>query len=142
MTDKELIHRAILGNQEAQALCTVKGIAIPCPLCGKEASVEILDCYTAEGLECESESFRKDSFKCICNYLKGGCGASTGVSETKQEALEKWNTRPAPPIGRCGECKWYECGKEWYPYCNHPDGLANSVRATDFCCYFEQGRTK
>ena len=104
MTDKELICRALMGDREAQALCTVIGIAIPCPLCGKEDSVEILDCYTAAGLECESESFRKDYFKCICNYLKGGCGTSTGVSETEQEALEKWNTRPAPPVGRCKDC--------------------------------------
>ena len=141
MTDKELIHRAILGNQEAQALCTVKGIAIPCPLCGKEASVEILDCYTAEGLECESESFRKDTFKCICNYLKGGCGTSAGVSETKQEALEKWNTRPAPPVGRCGECKFYTALGHCKIHSQEPDqygaGAYVEMLPDDFCSYFE-----
>lgn len=137
MTDKELIRRALIGDREARDLCTNKGVAIPCPICGKEDCIEILDCYTAEGLKSEGESFRKDSFKCVCNYLKGGCGTSTGVSKTKQEALYKWNTRPAPPVGRCKDCRWYEYGKAWYPYCNHPDGLANSVKTTDFCSYFE-----
>mgnify|MGYP001623113261 FL=1 len=137
MTDKELIHRALMGEKRAQEECTQKRIALPCPFCGKEDSVETLDCYTAEGLKCESERFRKDYFKCVCNYLKGGCGTSTGVSKTKQEALEKWNTRPAPTVGRCKDCRWYEYGKAWYPYCNHPDGLANSVKTTDFCSYFE-----
>ena len=141
MTDKELIRRALMGEKRAQEECTQKRIALPCPFCGKEDSVETLDCYMAEGLKCESERFRKDYFKCVCNYLKGGCGTSTGVSETKQEALYKWNTRPAPPVGRCKDCRWYEYGKEygkaWYPYCKHLDGLANSVKTTDFCNYFE-----
>lgn len=132
--DKELIRCALLGSREAQALCTVKGIAIPCPLCGKEASVEILDCYTAEGLECESESFRKDTFKCICNHLKGGCGTSTGVSETKQETLEKWNTRPALPIGRCRDCFQYHSEGPGVGYCSLDD---QGREETNFCSEFE-----
>lgn len=146
---KELIHRALLGSREAQQECTDKGIAIPCPLCGEKDSVEILDCYTADGLECESESFRKDSFKCICNYLKGGCGASTGVSETKQEALEKWNTRLVPPIGRCKDCVWSrEPTKEDYKeldrdLLSYKDSLVcdfweREVWGKDFCSYFDK----
>lgn len=103
--DKELIRRALLGDQEAQKECTEKGIKLSCPICGKSDCIEIMDCYTAEGLDCKCQDYRKNSFKCLCNYLKGGCGTSTGVSRTKKEALEKWNTRPAPPIGRCGKCE-------------------------------------
>lgn len=114
MNDKELIRRALMGEKRAQEECTQKRIALPCPFCGKEDSVETLDCYTAEGLKCESERFRKDCFKCVCNYLKGGCGTSTGVSETKQEALEKWNTRPALPVIHA---KW-----EWYGPCRDNKG--------------------
>ena len=118
MTDKELIRRALMGEKRAQEECTQKRIALPCPFCGKEDSVETLDCYTAEGLKCESERFRKDYFKCVCNYLKGGCGTSTGVSETKQEALYKWNTRPAPPVGRCRDCFQYHSEGPGVGYCS------------------------
>ncbi len=92
-------------------------IVLPCPFCGSENIV-------------------------ISNWglWRVWCQECLGKSDdqlSQADAIKKWNTRPAPPIGRCEDCKWYECGKEWYPYCNHPDGLANSVRATDFCCCFE-----
>lgn len=121
MIDKELIRRALMGDQEAQKECTEKGIALPCPFCNGEAHlIRKDDCYSV-----------------VCK--DGTCIASDIKPEYAEimVALFDWNTRPAPPVGRCGECKWYECGKEWYPYCNHPDGLANSVRTTDFCCCFE-----
>lgn len=129
-----LIRRALMGSQEAQQECTEKGIAIPCPLCGKEDCIEILDCYTAAGLESESESFRKDYFKCVCNCLKGGCGTSTGVSETKQEALYKWNTRPAPPVGRCKDCFQYHSEGPGVGYCSLDD---QGREETNFCSEFE-----
>lgn len=149
MTDKELIRRALIGDREARDLCTNKGVAIPCPICGKEDCIEILDCYTAEGLKSEGESFRKDSFKCICNYLKGGCGTSTGVSKTKQEALYKWNTRPAPPVGRCKDCVWSrEPTEEDYKeldrdLLSYKDSLVcdfweREVWCKDFCSYFDK----
>lgn len=145
MTDKELIRRALIGDREARDLCTNKGVAIPCPICGKEDCIEILDCYTAEGLKSEGESFRKDFFKCVCNYLKGGCGTSTGVSKTKQEALYKWNTRPAPPVGRCGECKYFNHFLNAVGHCmihsqekdSFGDGYRVEMLKTDFCSYFE-----
>ena len=135
MTDKELIRRALMGSREAQQECTGKRIALPCPFCGKEDSVETLDCYTAEGLKCESERFRKDYFKCVCNYLKGGCGTSTGVSETKQEALYKWNTRPAPPIGMCKDCLWYLPISKRCKY--SLGGLWGEVNELSFCSCFK-----
>lgn len=135
MTDKELIRRALIGDREARDLCTNKGVAIPCPICGKEDCIEILDCYTAEGLKSEGESFRKDFFKCVCNYLKGGCGTSTGVSKTKQEALYKWNTRPAPPAGRCKDCLWYLPISKRCKY--SLGGLWGEVNELSFCSCFE-----
>lgn len=33
---KELIHRALLGDEQAQQECTEKGIVLPCPFCGNE----------------------------------------------------------------------------------------------------------
>lgn len=39
--------------------------------------------------------------------FRGECADCHAVSEAytiREEALSHWNTRPAPPIGRCGEC--------------------------------------
>ena len=123
MTDKELIRCALLGSREAQKECTEKGIVLPCWRCGGESEIQ------------ELHTGGKPIYAVTCK--KTYCGAYGCACSTQQKAIEYWNTRPAPPIGRCGECKWYEYGKAWYPYCNHPDGLANSVKTTDFCSFFE-----
>ena len=127
MTDKELIRRALMGSREAQRACTDKGIVLPCPCCKGEAYTETF--------------FERKGWRTVVGCSECPVSLSTITYDTEEiaqkKALKDWNTRPAPPIGRCGECKWYECGEEWYPYCNHPDGLANSVKTTDFCSYFE-----
>lgn len=135
MTDKELIRRALMGSQEAQRACTDKGIVLPCPYCGSDKLYvdapyrsDDIPVEMINDIDCDYNGF---SVSCSCgNYIEVERG-------TFKDTLVKWNTRPAPPVGRCKDCKWYECGKEWYPYCNHPYGLSNSVRATDFCCCFE-----
>ena len=88
MTDKELIRRALMGSREAQQTCTDKGIMLPCPFCQGEAIVE----YDV------AAPFEYDV---VC----GDCGIMKGISEDKNVAIREWNTRPAPPVGRCGECK-------------------------------------
>lgn len=134
MTDKELIRRALMGDQEAQQECTRQGIVLPCPICGKESCIDILDCYTAEGLDCECQIYRKESFKCVCNFLKGGCGTSIGVSKTKQEALEKWNTRPAQPVGRCKDCINATNPGSNIVFCDY---FERDMMPDDFCSCFE-----
>lgn len=60
----------------------------PCPSCGNKKIVVIVD--NAEyslGLSDEA------SFEVICSTTSGGCGASSGWCNTKQKAIEKWNTR-------------------------------------------------
>lgn len=96
MTDLE--RRALLGDAEAQRECTEKGILLPCPCCGG--------------------TVRQYGRFCI-SYIKcDNCGLEsyvTGERETDYDSVpfkctiaykvrEKWNTRLAPPIGRCGEC--------------------------------------
>lgn len=88
MTDKELIRRALMGDQEAQELCTKKEIAIPCPFCKGGAIVEY-------------DVVAPFEYDVVC----GDCGVMLGISEDKKVAIREWNTRPAPPVGRCGECK-------------------------------------
>ena len=123
MTDKELICRALLGSREAQQECTEKGIVLPCPFCGGSGDNVALN-----------NNPDNTQFWGYC----WGCHTEGPIANGNvKNALSIWNARPAPPIGRCGECKWYEYGKAWYPYCNHPDGLANSVKTTDFCSFFE-----
>lgn len=42
MTDKDLICRALLGEQKAQEECTEKGIVLPCWRCGGESEIQEL----------------------------------------------------------------------------------------------------
>lgn len=93
--DKELIRRALLGDQEAQKKCTEKGIVLPCWRCGGESEIQ------------ELHTGGKPIYAVTCK--KTYCGAYGCAHSTQQKAIEYWNTRPAPPIGKCGECKhWYK----------------------------------
>lgn len=43
------------------------------------------------------------------------------------------------PVVRCKDCLYYETGKDYMPYCNHPDGgIADYPRESDFCSYGER----
>lgn len=122
----ELERKALLGDKQAQELCTEMGIAIACPCCsGKAITTVFLGNHI---VVCE---------KCSM------CTAPV-PNRTQKEALADWNTRPAPPIGRCGDCIYFRaknskkkqgvcyCGEmemnfggEFYPY------------KDDYCSYFE-----
>lgn len=88
MADKELVRRALLGSREAQQECTEKVIVLPCPSCGGKSRLE--DMGWPHHVYCTECGMRTVSTKW------GGDG--------EKEAIKKWNTRPVPPIGRCGEC--------------------------------------
>ena len=89
--DKELICRALLGDQEAQKECTEKGILIPCPWCKGEMQI------------CHGDTYGYYKTKCI------RCGAESPEKPSEWEAISRNNTRPAPSIGKCGECAlWKE----------------------------------
>lgn len=93
MTNLE--RRALLGDAEAQRECTEKGIVLPCPFCGfDERDMIGLTAYNWQHFyHCEA---------CGCDgpiaYDDENCDYPS------HEALAKWNTRPAPPIGRCRTC--------------------------------------
>lgn len=100
MNEKELIRRALMGDKQAQEECTEKGIVLPCPCCGQEP-------YT------ETFFDRKGWYAVVgCADCPIAIVTITCDSEEKaqQKALKDWNTRPAPPIGRCGECKNWNGG--------------------------------
>lgn len=108
MNNKELIRCALMGDKQAQEECTAKGIVLPCPFCGNENNI-----ISNWGM-----------FRVWCPH----CKAKSEDTLTTRDALKSWNARPAPPIGRCGECKnWSEgdCYRQ------------ELTKADDYCSYFE-----
>lgn len=78
MTDKELIHRALMGSREAQQECTEKGIVLPCWRCGGESEIQ------------ELHTGGKPIYAVTCK--KTYCGAYGCAYSTQQKAIEYWNT--------------------------------------------------
>lgn len=58
----------------------------PCPFCGREP--ECVQNY-------EYTKLHDGGYAWVvrCNYMKGGCGASGGCRQDKDEAIEAWNNR-------------------------------------------------
>ena len=120
--EKELIRRALMGEKQAQEECTEKGIVLPCPICGGQIKIKQCDW---------------DMFYPYCN----GCKFTFNfLFDSKKDAIEVVNDRPAPPIGRCGECKcwrrngsdWGSCSK-WYT----EDKVQAFMLEDDFCSNFK-----
>lgn len=88
MTNLE--RRALMGDKQAQEECTKLGIVIPCWKCCGKAEVN------------ELHTGGKPLYAVACQ--KHYCGAYGAGSSSIQKAIEFWNTRPAPPVGRCEGC--------------------------------------
>lgn len=114
--EKELIRRALMGDKQAQEECTAKGIALPCPCCGRVEQAIINGG--------------------VVYHVHADC-----LMDARLVPLHKWNTRPAPPIGRCGECKNFKKHKDF----THPeymfDGECKRFKSFNseyaFCSSFE-----
>lgn len=125
MTDKELIRRALMGSREAQQECTEKGIVLPCPFCGSDSKVFAdIDLF---GVRCVNST-------CIGHDMRA-------EYYLRDRSIEDWNTRPAPPVGRCGECKFYTALGHCKIHSQEPDqhgaGAYVEMLPDDFCSYFE-----
>lgn len=120
MTDKELIRRALLGSREAQKQCTEAGIVLPCWRCGGESEIQ------------ELHTGGKPIYAVTCK--KTYCGAYGCACSTQQKAIEYWNTRPAPPVGRCRDCFQYHSEGPGVGYCSLDD---QGREETNFCSEFE-----
>lgn len=114
MTDKELIRRALLGDERAQQECTRREIVLPCPKCGKGKII-----------------FWDKKMKW---YSCWDCGMKSGPKKSFGEALRDWNTRPAPPVGRCKDCLWYLPISKRCKY--SLGGLWGEVNELSFCSCF------
>ena len=131
ITEKELIRRALLGDKQAQEECTAKGIALPCPFCGGKATMQ-------------QDITGRESYHVACSNVKDMCNLIAGLpmwSESEEDALKVWNTRPAPPIGRCEECEFYTVLRHCKVHSQEPDqygsGTYVEMLPDDFCSYFE-----
>lgn len=47
-------------------------------------------------------------------------------------------TVDAVEVVRCKDCKYWECGKDYEPYCNHWGNMMSDTNAEDFCSYGER----
>lgn len=86
MTDLE--RRALLGDRQAQEEATRQGIVLACPRCGKGGA---------------STKYVMGDYWYECPH----CHSASGFHSSAEVALADWNTRQAPPVGRCGECAAY-----------------------------------
>lgn len=114
----ELERKALLGDQEAQRECTEKGIVLPCSRCGKQGA---------------TVKYSNGDYWYQCPY----CHSSTGSLSNPKLALAVWNTRPAPPIGRCVECSYREkatVNNKGFLIC---PASGMEITNYDFCSYFE-----
>lgn len=125
--EKELIRRALLGSREAQQACTDKGIVLPCPCCKGEAYTETF--------------FERKGWRTVVGCSECPVSLSTITYDTEEiaqkKALKDWNTRPAPPVGRCGECKAKEkavINDKGFLIC---PSSGMEITDNDFCSYFE-----
>ena len=118
----ELILRALLGDKRAQQECTRRGIVLPCPKCGKGKII-----------------FWDKKMKW---YSCWDCGMKSGPKKSFGEALRDWNTRPAPPVGKCRDCRFCEgMSKNQALHCSlNSFGIEYGltfITPESFCSYFE-----
>lgn len=126
----DLERRALLGDRQAQEECTRRGTVLLRPFCG-------------------SANIRTSNWgmwRCWCSE----CRAKSDDHLRERDAIKQWNTRPAPPIGRCGECKHSTnpaaltmiYGEPGTLTCHHGPCNRRNVNKNDFCSYFEPKEEK
>lgn len=123
----DLERRALLGDRQAQEECTRQGIVLPCWRCGGEAEAK------------QVSNVGRPLYAVSCK--KHYCGAYGCAHRTEKEAISYWNTRPAPPIGRCKDCEHYTLLGHCKIHSQEPDeyspGAYVEMLPDDFCSYFE-----
>lgn len=124
MTDKELIRRALMGDEQAQRKCTDEEIILPCPLCGGKASVQ-------------KDISGKERYHVVCSNVKNACNLVSGLPiwrGSAEEAIAEWNTRPAPPVGKCKDCINATNPGSNIVFCDY---FERDMMPDDFCSCFE-----
>lgn len=120
--------RALLGDKNAQELCTKNGIVLACPMCGKS----LIERKARDWLAKATEPINKTIVE---HPHKTGCHLDNWLF-VKEKELGSWNTRQAPPIRPCRECAHIRYNEENGPYCGYENGLGYPYEWY-FCSYFE-----
>lgn len=139
---KELERRALMGDKEAQKLCTEQGIVLPCPFCGGHGKVSFKD-HLFVGQNVFGDKKLVYRIQVICNKCRsrgkpvfteplvnpnpyitkwGNNYAETETCKKETErflpyalsAIFKWNTRSAPPVIHA---RWIDHGS--FVTCSH-----------------------
>lgn len=63
---------------------------------------------------------------------KRGDGYLSGLA-TAMDEVEAAPTVDAEEVVRCKDCKYWENGKDYEPYCNHFGNMMTDTQADDFC---------
>lgn len=112
----DLERRALLGDAEAQRECTEKGIVLTCPICGAPLALDT-----------------KIDF---LFHVPNGCVLSFVAINNMRSSIQRWNTRPAPPIGRCEECGAYMSEGPGHGCCSDGTGKTDD----GYCdCFYPKG---
>ncbi|MBU2701144.1 hypothetical protein Ga0466249_002258 [Sporomusaceae bacterium BoRhaA] len=69
----------------------INNIKLSCPFCGGK-NIEFDDCKGTEACN-NFEECKSAYYTVVCNINKGGCGASSGYYQTKEQAIKAWNRR-------------------------------------------------
>lgn len=121
-----LERRALMGDRHAQEECTEKGIMLPCPFCGGLSEIheaEAIPEYATHKKDIPKSArflrqviypagqkyyeYRRKTF--IPRCLETSCvGRIARQYKTIEKAMGAWNTRQAPPIGRCASCACWD----------------------------------
>lgn len=157
MTDLE--RRALMGDKKAQEECTEKGIVLPCPVCYKPAHMQnngihersrnspsyCADYNTTWKVRCEWCGHESYKYTTEFYFTRESGAIKICGDDGNKKALKEWNTRTAPPIGKCGECKHSTDPSRLTILYGEPDTLTchygscnrRNVNVNDFCSYFE-----
>lgn len=128
MTDIE--RRALLGDRKAQEECTRRGIVLVCPFCGSKAE---------RGANKRDSRKRYGVYHTIATVQCTACTAKVTMAgvyvETAYKYAEgRWNTRPAPTVGHCGECAHAKPFDSQYRLCDVHDSY---MTPDGFCSEFK-----
>lgn len=132
----ELERRALLGDRKAQEECTRQGILLPCPLCGEQAGVKTKKSeYGLSGtiIRCNKCGLQLYSPDVKAKSIPGGI-RNAAIENHREIGFSCWNTRPAPPVGHCGECAHAKPFDSQYRLCDVHDSY---MTPDGFCSEFK-----
>lgn len=59
-------------------------------------------------------------------------------AEWAKEIVYRTPTEDVRPVVRCKDCKYYETGKDYTPYCTNFENLLEEMNPDDYCSYGER----